>query len=62
MTFSEVENFRYRCALMDPSQLFFVEVYLIREALILEAAGLSWIQPVNDPVYDITFDVLGVLE
>ena len=47
---------------MDPSQLFFVEVYLIREALILEAAGLSWIQPVNDPVYDITFDVLGVLE
>jgi hypothetical protein len=36
---------------------------LIREALILEVVGLSWIQPVNDPVYDITFDdIIGVLE
>jgi hypothetical protein len=47
---------------MDPSQLFFVVFDLIRIALILEVAGASWIQPVNDLVYDITFDVIGVLE
>jgi hypothetical protein len=35
---------------MDPSQLFFVVFDLIREALILEVIGISWIQPVNDPV------------
>ena len=48
---------------MDPSQPFFVVVNLIRIALILEAAGVFWIQPVNDLVYDIAFDdVIGVLE
>jgi hypothetical protein len=39
-----------------------VVVDLIREALILEATEIFWIQPVNDLVLDITFDdVIGVL-
>ncbi len=38
-------------------------VDLIREALLLEVAGLFWFQPVNDLVYDIAlYDIIGVLE
>jgi hypothetical protein len=40
-----------------------VVVDLIREALVLEVAGLFWIQPVNDLVLDIAFDnIIDVLE
>ena len=38
-------------------------VDLIREALLLEVAGLFWFQPVNDLVYDIAlYGIIGVLE
>ena len=38
-------------------------VDLIRETLLLEVAGLFWLQLVNDLVYDIALDdIIGVLE
>jgi len=40
-----------------------VVVDLIHVALILEATGIFWLQPVNDLAYEIPFDdIIDVLE